>query len=480
MAERRCGTTKGKGDREMTVAQQLVSVDVLQAQLARFTTRLRFDDIADVDRRAMRQRVVDTFGSLLGGFSLPVSRISRRVAETMPSPDGASIIGSRERTTPDMAAFVNATTARALETNDCYVSEIDGGGHPSDVILPVFAAAESEHLNGKELIVALTLAYEVYIEMCDAAPLHGFDHPILGGLAAAVGSAKAMGLTEQQIREAISLVVVPNNALMQTRRNRFTMWKGAAAGQAGRAGVFAAMLARAGMEGPELPFSGTDGWFTHVTGGPVSLNLEEPDRPFRVRDTLLKAKAACAAVIPSILAAETAAQQIPVGSEIDQVVVETYATAYERTSSNELLNPQSRESADHSIPYVVAATLLRGEFGPDAFEDEQLQDSDLRELIGRVAVRSDQDLTARYNGRPRSYPCRVTVETKDGGVYQGDADNVSGPLINPVADGEVERKFLNLTEPVLGPDRARSALDRLWRLEELDDIGSLRESFVVG
>ena len=159
--------------------------------------------------------------------------------------------------------------------------------------------------------------------------------------------------------------VVSNNALRQARVDHLSMWKAAAAGQAGRGGVFAALLASAGMAAPALPFEGTCGWLKAVAQSPITLDaFGGREIRFKVHDTLIKPRASCATTISSILAAERAHAAADGPVEPTSVLVETYRHALERTATGEHhWHPDNRETADHSIPYVVAATLLDGTVG---------------------------------------------------------------------------------------------------------------------
>lgn len=458
------------------------AVDTLQQRLTDYATALTFADLGAEDVHAMTQRVIDTFGALLGGFFSETCQIPRNLAARMPCPDGATIIGTRNRTTPDMAAFVNATTSREVEMNDVYFSRLGGGAHPSDVTMPILAAAEGGAASGRDFITAVVLAYEVYMQITDETRIPGFDQATLAGLGTAIGAAKVMRLPPGQIHHAISLAVVPNNPLLQARRNHLSMWKAAAAGQAGRAGVFAAMLAREGMEGPHLPFEGAAGWFEHIARNRITLDaMGGGGVPFRVREAMVKPRAACAAVISSILAAEAPAREAPGIGAIDRIVVETYAQAKNGVGTGEQRwNPQSRETADHSIPYVVAATMMDGTVGPRQFRDDRLWNPELRALIQRVEVVANDGFTHTYERRPPEHHTRVTVTLHDGRTLIGEAGGAKGDMANPPSDRDVEDKFRMLTEDYLGPRRVRAVLDRLWRLADIEDVSELPGLFVIG
>ena len=240
------------------------AVDSIQQRLTDYACALNYDGLSPEAIHAAKVRIIDTLGALIGGFFGEPCRIARNLAAQMPNPSGATVIGTRMKTTPDMAAFVNATTARYVEMTDIYHWPGSSEGHPSDVVTPVLAAAEHAQVSGREFITSVVLAYEVYLRISDVFHNPGFDHTNFACLGTAVAAGKLLGLSPDQLSHCISMAVVPNIILRQVRTGHLSMFKAAAAGQAGRAGVFAALLARAGMEGPHLPFEGKAGWCDHV------------------------------------------------------------------------------------------------------------------------------------------------------------------------------------------------------------------------
>ena len=127
-----------------------------------------------------------------------------------------------------------------------------GGGHPSDTIAAVLAMADALHANGKEVITAIILAYEVFCNFSEVLYFteKGFDDVTHCAFASAVGAGKVLGLSKATMAHAIALSIVPNMALRATRRGELSMWKGCAAGNACRNGIFASLLAEAGLTGP--------------------------------------------------------------------------------------------------------------------------------------------------------------------------------------------------------------------------------------
>ncbi len=456
-------------------AQQMGKTDAIQSRLSAYAAYLTYDDLDAETIHAAKVRVIDTLGALIGGFFGEASRTARSVAARMPQSSGATVIGTHLRTAPDVAAFVNGATARYVEMNDVYHWPGSMGGHPSDVVMPLFGVGEYARATGKHLIAGIVLAYEVYLRMSDTVRTRGFDCANFCCMGSALGAGKLLRLSQEQLAHALSMAVVPNNALNQARTGHLSMWKAVAAGQSGRAGVFAAMLAEAGMEGPHLPFEGRDAWCNHVAKSTFSLDvMGGGDVPFKIVDTLIKPRASCATTISSILAAEKAAGKVGSVRDIEKVVVEVYERAKVGMGTGEHhWNPDSRETADHSIPYVVAASLIDKRLMPSSFDGAHIRSPELRALLRKIEVVANDEFTAEYERVPVKHCTRVTVTLKSGECIVGESGGEKGDLSQPKSDAEIEDKFRSLTESVLGSKRVNAVLTSLWNLESTSDVSSL-------
>ena len=243
-------------------------------------------DIAKVDANVIHQakrRILDTIGGALAAYAAPPSRVARRWALPVAGLDGARVWGSLVKTSPDMAAFANGTMLRYLDVNDTYRT-LDGS-HPSDNLGGLFAAAEMTHRSGRDLIEAMIVSYEVQCRFVDSVPFNdkGWDQPVPGAIACALGVGKLLGLELGSLKEAIALAVVPNLCTYQTRSGELSMWKGSAAANGARQGVFAALLAAEGMTGPSEPFDGTFGVWKQTVGAACELKpLAAPGGVFAV------------------------------------------------------------------------------------------------------------------------------------------------------------------------------------------------------
>jgi 2-methylcitrate dehydratase len=149
--------------------------------------------------------------------------------------------------------------------------------------------------------------------------------------------------------------------------------------------------------------------------------------------------------------------------------VETYKRLLGRGATDaEKWAPKSRETADHSVPFCVAAALLDGDITSHTFDSERFLDQDAIELMAKVAFREDPEFTKQY---PARWNCRMVAETFAGVRHEVHVAYPKGHPENPFSD--TEEKFIRLAEPSLGMARSRAFLDWAWRLEEADKIGEL-------
>ena len=452
--------------------------DRVQERLVEYAALITRDRISREAIEAAQLRIIDTLGSLVGGFFDDGCRAARTLAAETPHADGATVIGTRIKTTLDMAAFVNATTARCAEMTDTYHAHGSAGGHPSDMITPLLAVAEHVHASGRDFVTAVVLAYEIYLRFSDVFPNRDFDHTNFCCIGTAVAAGGLLGLRPEQLRHCVSIAAVPNVSLRQARMGHQTIWRAAASGQAGRAGVFAAQLARAGIEGASMPFEGKAGWCPHVARTALSL----PDIDFarlKIGQSRFKYRPSSGNTMACILAAERVGPlQDP--ASVERITVETYRKAVDTSGIGEHnANPTTRESADHSIPYLVAAALLDGTVTPRSFGDGRLWNPELRGLMRKIEVVEDPQLSARSEHEARYGLARVHVTTRDGARLTGDAASPKAAGSEPTERGMVLDKFRTLTLDYLGARRVDATLEELLALDDMQDVAAIPPRFLL-
>jgi 2-methylcitrate dehydratase len=443
----------------------------LANQIADYACRLRFEDLHAEAVHEAKRRFIDAIATAVGAMSADAHAVARRCALRVQGDPGAGLFGGG-RSSVEWATFVNGLLIRYLDYNDTYLSLEPA--HPSDNLAPVLAVGDSVGAGGRDLITAAVLAYEVQCRLCDASSLRkqGVDHVVYGALSSAAAACKLLGADATRTTHALGIAGVCNVALRQTRAGELSMWKGCAFANAARNGVFAALLAAEGMTGPAPIFEGELGFMKLVTREPFDLPVLGGGRePFMITRTYIKF---WPAEYHSQSAIDAALQLRPEIGDVGQVKaidIHTFDAAVDIIGKDpEKWRPQTRETADHSLPYCTAVALMDGDVTEAQFTPSRFTDPALLALTAKVKVHRDAELSKRY---PRGIPNRLTVTMADGRKLVREVEHPRGHALNPMTDAEVEKKFRTLVEPRYGKERADRILQTCWKLERLKEAGDL-------
>src|SRR5437763_3787775 len=379
----------------------------LAHQLAEFAASLRFNDLSKEVVHEVKRRVVDSIGCAPGAWNEEPCKIARKVASDFSAKKGSTIIGTRQKAPPDWAAFANGCCIRYFDYNDTYLSKEPA--HPSDNIAATMAIAESLGSSGREFITATALAYEVQCRLCDAASIRarGWDHPTYGDFSTALGCANLMKLDPEKTRHAVNIAGVACAAMRQARVGELSHWKGVAFANAARHGVYSALLARGGMTGPAPIFEGQMGFEKQL-----GISLGNVGEKFVKRPDAKAPENGTAAMIlktsikywpaeyhsqSAIEAALFLRKQIGDPAKIQSVRIESHdASVVIIGSEPEKWKPETRETADHSLPYITSIALIDGEVTNKQFEPERVTDPKIWKVLENVKGERDAELSALY------------------------------------------------------------------------------------
>jgi 2-methylcitrate dehydratase len=448
----------------------------LAQRLAEYAVGLEYSDLPPAVVHEVKRRLIDSLGCALGAWDAEPCVIARRVAARDGVDRGATLWGTRDRTPPDWAAFANGCHVRYLDFNDTYLSKEPA--HPSDNIAAAFAMAETASASGRDLITAIALGYEVQCRFCDVASLRarGWDHVTYVAFSSALVAARLLRLDAGRAAHAVNIAGVSAGSLRQSRVGELSHWKAGTVAHAARRGIFAALLAAEGMTGPAPIFEGAMGFEKLVSQ--ASLNgivLSRDD--FMIQRTCIKFWPAEYHSQSAIDAALRLRAQIADPAAIESVLVESHDAAVDIIGCEpEKWRPQNRETADHSLPYIVAAALADGEITDRQFAPERFTDPDLLDLVRRVKIERHPGLTALY---PEAVGNIATVRLHDGRVLSERVDFPLGHARNPLSDAQLEAKFHALADARLGPERAAALLREAWQLEALADLGAITRALVL-
>jgi 2-methylcitrate dehydratase len=446
--------------------------DRILNHLCEYALKLSYRDLPVEVIRRTKHIVTDTVGCALGGAESPPARIARAIAAETASASPSTVLISGQKTSPELAAFANGVMIRYLDFNDTYAGSPTC--HPSDLIAPVLAVVDAKHGGGKDAILGTVLGYEVLCGLVDAganARGHIWDQSTYGVIAAAVVAAKLFGLTKEQMCNAISLAVASHISLEQIRRGQISHWKGCALANASRNAVFCAMLAAKGMTGPEEVFEGKAG-FLASTGIRFDLShLGDSADGYRIMKARVKAFPAGYFSQSAIEAMLNLRSQISDLDHIKEIRLQTFPAGYEVMGSGPAnWQPETRESADHSLPFVMAVALMEGGIEIRHYDQRYYKRADVRALMQKITVRIGEEPVAAWPDLPLNI---VDIEMKSGKVLSTKVAYHLGHFKRSMTDAEQERKFRPLAAPLLPERQINDLLACLRRLDEVERIGEL-------
>ena len=219
-----------------------------------------------------------------------------------------------------------------------------------------------------------------------------------------------------------------------------------------------------------------------AVGGPVDIpafplgNGRGDDDPFRITRTIYKSYPSQIHTQNPIGLALELRERIPL-DDMQSIHIQTYRVAASTAFSEpEKWDPKTRETADHSIPWLVASALLNGPVTPASFTDEHIANPALREIMSRMTLVEEPEFTERY---PGEYNCRITVTSRDGNAESVHAPWPRGHRNNPMSDADMEAKFRSFASPSLPDSQCDRALETIGRLEQLSDLEPLFDSLII-
>ncbi|HET8886701.1 MAG TPA: MmgE/PrpD family protein [Salinimicrobium sp.] len=413
-------------------------------KLAKFTSSRKYSDLSEAAVRELKIRLLDSIGTAIGALKgAPVKMIKEQIEDFGGKPLATMIGGGK--TSPDRAALYNSALVRYLDFNDSYLAKNETC-HPSDNIGSVLAAAEYADKNGKDFLTGLAIAYQVQARLSDVAPVRdkGFDHTVQGAYGSAAGAAYALGLDAEKTANAIAIAATAYNALRVSRTGNLSHWKGLAFPSTGWTSTHSAFLAMRGITGPEEVFEGNKG-FKETISGDFKIDWSKEDLE-RVTKTIIKkfnAEIHSQATLEGLQDLMKEHQFDP--SEIESIVLNTFDVAYNIIGGGEeggKKNIRTKEEADHSLPYMMAAVILDGNVLPAQYLPERIQRKDIQQLLQKVQVNEKKEYSDRF---PFEMANDITIKFKNGQELKIEKTDYEGFLSRPASWEFIIEKFKNLT-----------------------------------
>ena len=454
------------------------SVRPLAERLAAYAHELRYDRLDPTTIERVKAHLIDTLGCGIAAFDERPVRACREIA-LAPSAGTSTIVGTSKSATPDLAAFANAVAFRYYDLNDVYVGR--PSTHPSDNIAACLAVAEAEGASAKDLITSIALAYEINCRLVDAFDLsdRGWDATVYSLPAVALAAGTLMKLPADKLAHAVALALNDHIPLGQTRSGTLSDWKGLADAEAARNAVFAAMLARGGISGPEPIFEGKKGVFALVTG-PAQVDVEafgRPGVPFRIQQCGMKAYPVVVYGQTTVRAAVEVAKQAGDLARIAAIEIATTKRGYQQAGSDpEKWTPTSKDTADHSLPYIAARAMFDGDIANDSFAPEKLADPAILAFMQKITVKEDPEFAKPRGNAPST---RITATLTDGKRVTHQVDDIAGFPGKPMTRADIDAKFRNNVGKRWPQARTDGILRAFWQLEGAADLPPLLRTLSI-
>jgi len=443
---------------------------------ARWAAQLSFEQIGDKAVREARRYLLDSLGCALGGYRQEDVDIALEILDEIAGPGPSTILGSGRRVDPVSASLANALMVRVMDYNDIYWQQ--DPSHPSDIIPAAMALGERAGGTGRDLIVGIVLGHELEMRLCEAAfpgiRERGWHHATLTAFVSPVVAGRMLGLSWEKIQHAVGISASRHATMGAVTAGKLTMMKNTVDPMATQSGVLAALLAERGYTGPEHVLEGKEG-LVHCMGPEWKLEIltEGLGESWRIERCGMKAfptEALTHAPISATLALIIENDLAP--EEVEKVHIRSLARAADILADPSKYDPRTKETADHSLPYVIAAAVADRQVTPLQFTPEKIMDERIRAQLHKVVVVADPEIEAVF---PRLQRVVVTIHTTDGRELTKELDYPKGDPRNPLTDREIEEKFDALASPVLSASARRRVKDAVWRLEVLESIRELMD-----
>jgi len=445
----------------------------LTRKMADFTLALKFEDIPEAAVKEAKRFLLDSVGCALAAVRNEDMAAMYRFIDQLGGTPESTLIGTGTRTNAPNAALMNSLLVRALDYNDIYWEQ--DPSHPSDIIFGAISPAEALGRGGRETLAAMVIAYELEMRWCLACfpgvREVGWHHATLTQFVSPFVAGRIYGLDADQLVAAAGIAGSSHFTLGGVVAGHLTNMKNTADPLATQAGVLAAMMAREGYEGPVEVIEGKEG-FQHVIHN-VELKpeilLDGLGERFLITDCGYKAFPTEALTHQPMSAVQTIMKENGLtAEEVAKIHIRTTARGADILSDPSKYDPQTKETADHSLPYCLAAVAADGGVYPNSFEQEKLFDPRIRRLLGLIEVVADEEIDALFPGTKRAV---ATIDTTDGRQFTATVDHAKGSPQNPLTDDELVTKFRANASGVMSAARQDEIIAATWGFDGIEDVG---------
>ncbi|MGO9402667.1 MAG: MmgE/PrpD family protein [Terriglobales bacterium] len=451
----------------MSAKEATATKETITATMSRWAAGLEYKQLSEDAVYQAKRFLLDSVGCALGGYQQPDVIILLEVLKEIAGRGLATVIGTGQKMDAVSASLANALMIRCMDYNDIYWKQ--DPSHPSDIFPAAMACCERAKSDGKELIVGFVLGHEFEMRLCEAAfpgiRERGWHHATLTAFVSPIVAGRALHLSWERIQHAIGISASRHCTMGAVTAGKLTMMKNTVDPMATQSGVLAALLAEKGYSGPEHVIDGKEG-LVHCYGPEWKQNLltDGLGESWRITQCGMKCFPTEALTHAPISAVLDLVKNNDLHAEnVEKVQIRSLARAADILSDPSKYDPHTRETADHSLPYVIAVALVDRQVTPAQFAMKKIMDPTIRAQLKKVEVVADPEIEKVFPALQRVI---VNITTSDGRKFLKQLDYPKGDPQNPLSDAEIEEKFRALAEGVLSANAQGKLIDAIWNLEK--------------
>ena len=408
--------------------------------LARYAVRASFTDLSAESRRQLPIHILDSLACSIAALGAgPVEACRAQVAEFGGTGPGTLIGGGQAN--PIYAAFWHTALVRYVDFMDNFLARTETC-HTADNFGVALTIADYVGGSGRDLMLAVALGYTVQSRLVDHANFmrSGFDHTAQLAFSHNAAAGRLLGLTEQQIANAIAMAAVSDASFAVVRAEPLSQWKGLASAQSALGAMNTLFLARRGVQGPLQVIEGPLG-IDHLLRMKINIDWDKQGYEGVVESTIKKYNSMIHTQSAVHCMVELARQNKIDPDKVVSIEADVFQLAYDFAGGG-LYGVDKviriKEQADHSLPYLLAVALLDGNVMPAQFNPERIIMPDVQALLKKVSVRPNHEYTELY---PRRMPAKVIVRMQDGNVIEHEVRDYPGLATHPFTWEDAVQKF---------------------------------------
>jgi len=434
--------------------------------LAKYAARASFADLSAQSRKQLPVHILDSIGCCIAALGAgPVEACRAQVADF--GSDGPCALIGGGKANPIYAAFWHTALVRYVDFMDNFLAATETC-HTADNFGVALTVTDYVGGSGRDLMLAVALSYTVQSRFVDHANFmtRGFDHTTQLAFSLNAAAGRLLGMSEPQIANAIAMAAVSDASFAVVRAKPLSQWKGLASAQSALEAMNTLFLARRGVEGPLQVIEGANG-IDNLLHMQVRIDWDKVGYEGVLESTIKKYNAMIHTQSAVHCMVELVKQNKVDPTKVVSIEAEVTRITYDFAGGglygvDKVV--QTKEQADHNLPYLLAVAMLDGDVMPAQFEPDRIIRADVQQLLKKVSVRPDHEFTELY---PAKMPAKITVRLQDGTVIEHEVQDFPGMPSDPFTWEDSVEKFDRLVAGRADESVIREIKDAVRSLESI-------------